>query len=77
MIALTPWYYYPYKVHEKVITPKVVRLWPAVCNAFVIEVKHARRVVEDIAVNLTEGYHSLKRMAQRMLTSDKPCHDEG
>lgn len=77
MMALTPWYYYPYKVHEKVVTPKVVRLWPAVCNAFVIEVKHARRVVEDIAVNLTEGYHSLKRMAQRMLSSDKPCHGEG
>ena len=77
MMGLTPWYYYPYKVHEKVVTPKVVRFWPAVCNAFVILFRHARFVVEDITINLIKGYHSLKRMVLRMLSSDKPCHSEG
>ena len=77
MMALTSGYYYPYKVHEKVITPKIICLWSAISDAFVPEVKHARRIVEYIAVNLTKGYHSLKRMAQRMLSSDQPCHGEG
>lgn len=63
MMVLTSGYYYPYKVHEKVIAPKVICLWPAISDALVPEVKHARRIVEDIAVNLTKGYHSLKRMA--------------
>lgn len=76
-MVLTSRYYYPYKVHEKVIAPKIVCLWPAVSDALVPEVKHARRIVEDIAVNLTKRYHSLKRMAQRMLSSDQPCHGEG
>lgn len=76
-MALTAGYYYPYKVHEKVVTPKIICLWPAVCNAFVIEIKHTRRIVEDVTVNLTKGYHSLKWMAQRMLCSDKPCDGKG
>lgn len=53
MMILTSGYYYPYKVHEKVIAPKIICLWPAICDALVPEVKHARRIVEDIAVDLT------------------------
>ena len=44
----------PDEVHEEVVTPEVIRFWSAIRETLVIVVKHARSVVEDVAVYLTK-----------------------
>ena len=56
---LTCWYHNPNKVHEEVVAPKVIRFRPAIIKALVVEVEHAGSIIEDVAVELTEGDHCL------------------
>lgn len=44
----------PNKVHEKVVEPEVIALRPAERHSMEIEVEHARGVVKDISVDLTQ-----------------------
>ena len=41
------------------------------CNAFVIMVEHARSIVEDEAIYLTNRHNYLQRMAQWMIYDNK------
>lgn len=49
---LTAWNDDPDKVHEEVVPPKVIRLWSAVGQSFMIVIKHACGVVEDVSIDL-------------------------
>jgi hypothetical protein len=40
-------------------------------------VKHAGRIVQDIAVNLAGGDNCLERMAERVVDGDQVCEKEG
>jgi hypothetical protein len=55
-IVLTTWDNDPNKVHEKIVPPEVVGFWSAVCKTFVIVIKHACSIVEDVAVDLTDRH---------------------
>lgn len=61
--VLTARYDNPDEVHEEVITPEVVCFGPAVGDSFVVVVEHARCIVEDITVYLTQGNQRLKRVS--------------
>lgn len=74
---LTAGYDDPDKVHGEVVTPEVVGFGPAVCQALVIVVEHAGRVVEDVAVDLARGYDGLEGVAERVLGGDEPGDEEG
>lgn len=76
MFELTAWDDDPYEVHEDIVTPKIVSLWSAISETFVIMVKHARRIVENVAINLSEGNHCLKRMPQWVLDCNEVCNHE-
>lgn len=45
--ALTAWYYNPDEVHEEIIHPEVVCLWPTICQALDVMIKHARSIVKN------------------------------
>lgn len=60
---LTAWEYCPNKVHKEIVDPKVQKLWPAVCDAFIIVVEHAGCIVENETINLTSGHDDLQRVA--------------
>lgn len=68
--ALTTGYNDPDKVHEEVVTPEIIRLGPAICDAFVVMIKHAGCIVKDISVNLTKAHYGLERMSERVLEGD-------
>lgn len=42
-----------------------------------VMVKHARRIVQHIAIKLTKGYESLQWVSQGMLGHDHACQNEG
>ncbi len=42
-----------------------------------VMIEHIGRIVKDVAVDLTKGYHSLERMTKRMLSSDQYRHGKG
>ncbi len=56
---LTPRDHNPNEIHEEIIAPEVIWFWSAVIEAFVVEVEHAGSIIEDIAVDLTQGDHCL------------------
>ena len=49
----------PNKIHEKIVCPEIISLWPTVFHTFEVEIKHACSVVEYIAIYLTEGNQCL------------------
>lgn len=67
----------PNEIQEKVVKPKVISLWPAVGQSLVVMVKHACRVVKNVAIYLAQRNHYLKRMPQGMLSADEECNHEG
>ena len=75
--TLTARYDNPDEVHEEEVKPKVVCFRSAVCQVLVIVVEHARSVVENVAVYLTQGDHSLEGEAHRMLSCDEVCGKVG
>lgn len=60
----------PYCVHENVVEPEVVRLGPAIRKALVVVVKHARREVQHIAVDLSKGDEGLEWVSHRVVDGD-------
>lgn len=60
----------PNKIHEKVIEPKVVSLRSAIGESLMIMIEHACRVVQNVAINLAQRNHGLKRMTEGMLSSN-------
>lgn len=44
----------PDKVQEKVVKPKIISLWPTVGEPFVIVIKHACRIVQNVAIDLAQ-----------------------
>lgn len=75
--TLTARYDNPDEVHEEEVKPEVVCFRSAVCQVLVIVVEHARSVVENVAVYLTQGDHSLEGEAHRMLSCDEVCGKVG
>ena len=55
MFALTSWYHNPDEIHEKIISPEVIRFRPTVCKALGIMIKHARGIVKYISIDLAQG----------------------
>ena len=45
--ALTAWYHNPDEVHEEIIHPEVICLWPTIRQALDVMIKHARSIVKD------------------------------
>jgi hypothetical protein len=74
---LTARYDNPDEVHEEEVKPEVVCFRSAVCQVLVIVVEHARSKVENVAVYLTQGDHSLEREAHRMSSCDEVCDKVG
>lgn len=66
----------PDKIQEKVVKPKVIRFRPAICEPFMVMIEHARSIVENIAIDLTQGNQGLQRVTKGMLSSDQHGHDE-
>ena len=65
-MSLTTRYNNPDEVHEEIVEPEVVRLWPAVRETLVVMIKHAGSIVQNVAIYLPKRDHRLQRMAQRM-----------
>lgn len=76
MFKLTPWDDDPYEVHEEIVTPKIVSLWSAVSETSIIMVKHACRIVENVAIYLSQGNHCLKRMPQWVFDCNEVGNNE-
>lgn len=68
---LTAWNHNPYEVQEKVVAPKIIRLGPAICKSLMVMIKHARGVIENVAIYLTQRDHGLKRVTQRVFIRDE------
>jgi hypothetical protein len=75
--TLTARYDNPDEVHEEEVKPEVVCFRSAVCQVLVIVVEHARSIVENVAVYLTQGKDSLEGEAHRMLSCDQVCDEVG
>jgi hypothetical protein len=75
--TLTARYDNPDEVHEEEVKPEVVCFRSAVCQVLVIVIEHARSIVENVAIYLTQGDHSLKGEAHRMLRCDEVCDKVG
>jgi hypothetical protein len=74
---LTARYDNPDEVHEEEVKPEVICFRSAVCQVLVIVIEHARSIVENVAVYLTQGDHSLEGEAHRMLRCDEVCDKVG
>ena len=75
--CLTARKYDPYKIHKKIIYPKIVRLRPEVSQTVDIMVKQACCVVQLEAVKLAHADHGLERVAKRMFGYDHPGNAKG
>lgn len=75
-MKLTAWENHPNKVHEKVISPKVKYLRSRVCNFHVVVVEHARGIVKDQSVYLSNADDDLERVAERMRGRDESRNNE-
>ena len=74
LAELTTRYDDPEKIHEKVIHPKIVRLWTAVIDTFEIKIEHTGGIVQNVAVELSQGDYGLKWVSQGMTRRDQICH---
>ena len=66
----------PDEVHEEIIHPKVVCFWAAVRDVFIIVIKHACCIVQDVSIDLPKGNNSLQGVPIRGLSRDHPCSNE-
>ena len=73
---LTPRNDDPDEIEEKVVEPKVIGLWPPMGEPFVVMIKHACRVVQNIAVDLSHRNQGLERISERMLMGDQESDND-
>lgn len=66
----------PDEVHEEEVEPEVVCFRAAILLASIVQIKHAGRIVENIAVDLAERDDALERISERGLGRDHVRHDE-
>lgn len=67
----------PEGIQKHKIPVEVVILRPRVLVAIDVEVKRARAVVQDIAVQLARGDDDLQRVSERVLGDDEDGEQEG
>lgn len=65
------WDHDPERVHQDEVAPVIGRLGPGVGPVEEIVVKHACRVVQDVAVQLAKGDDGLQRVAERVVGRDE------
>ena len=66
----------PDEIHEEIVAPEIVGFRATIRKPLVVVVKHARRVVQNIAVDLPNTHYRRKGVAQRVFSGDEPCDDE-
>lgn len=73
---LTSWHDNPDEIHEEVIEPEVVSLWPAVDQSEKVFIESIGGIVENIPVDLTEGDDQLQGLTKRMFNGDQVGDNE-
>ena len=66
----------PKQVHKHIVPIKVIGLRSRVRLVKHVMVKHARGIVEHVAVELAQRHNDLQRMAQGVLGRNHVCHDK-